>query len=407
MERGYAYVQEDLENMHLKGQIIDPEYDKWQASNNKPRSSFTIDPASLDIKAGDYAWRIDTEGKRPMFVPNANHTIEELIMQQPSNRREKIPLNELILEPHYLYFIPAIQKINIASDERVIATGSSSLARIFVDVRLYADYNPRIDEISGLDPAKGHQQLWMGVQPNIFNLKIPPGLPLTQIIWTKGKDFWLTDTELEELNNHQINTTGKGLLNIYDNETLQPISNPTIRDGLESTLDLQDHSRGIVALQAKNNSIPLDLSKREFYDVEDYFYLLKAKTNGINTIIQEPGIPYIYKPVEVQSVPTTVIAVHDRYDDSSWIGQKEKAGLFNPGNLTAPVYEATLMQKEPLTLYHGMPISRTRFIRLRAEVKAFDDIQTEGSKAYGNQFCITPAKFFKMPEWDKLTHYGI
>lgn len=407
MERGYAYVQKDLENLHLEGKILDPDYDEWISDNNNYGNSFTFDPASLDIKAGDYAWRIDTEGKRPMFVPNSHNTIEELILQQPANRREKIPLNELILEPYYLYFIPAVQKIQIASDERVIATGSSSLARIFVDVRLYADFNPRIDEISGLDPAKGHQQLWMSVQPNIFNLKIPKGLPLTQIIWTKGKDFWLTDTELEQLNEEQIRNTGKGLLNIYHDEKLTPITNPTIRDGLESTLDLQDHSQGIVALQAKHNSTPLDLSKRDFYRVEDYFYLLKAKPNGINTIIQEPGIPYIYKPVEVQSVPTTVIAVHDRYDDSSWIGQKEKAGLFNPGNLTAPVYEATLMQKEPLMLYHGMPISRTRFIRLRTEVQAYDNIQSESSKVYGKQFCITPAKFFTMPDWDELSEYAI
>lgn len=215
-----------------------------------------IQPSSFEPQIGGEVFVLD-EG----FRPNKDKSIYRSLLELPLRSRRRVDISEgYELKEGFSYLVPLEDRLSLSSQLAVKSSPKSSLGRLFLNTRLVTDYNDCFDEIR---MGQGNGDMWLLVQPLAFNLIVYPGLTLNQLRIMEGHDSKLS---IEELLREEP------LLWLND----EPV-NDVLIDGLGIHLDLRgEDTGGIVALMARRNPEPIDLSKKASYLSEDYFLPLKA-----------------------------------------------------------------------------------------------------------------------------------
>jgi predicted NUDIX family phosphoesterase/deoxycytidine triphosphate deaminase len=266
----------------------------------------------------------------------------------------------------------------------------SSLGRLFLNSRLLTDYNPAFNEISS-DYCTGRNiQLWLYVQPLAFNVVVFPGNSLNQLRFFKGYDSKLSPKELIKL------IKKHPLLYTLDSKGQKVPTKPILNEGLTIHLNLSgQRSQGVVALRARPNPTPIDLTKKHVYDIEDYFEPIIKK----DKISITRGEYYLLSTKEVLSVPKHIsIELHD-YSNIGFLGPLHFAGFIDngfEGDLVFEIRSDELSKK--LELHHNMPISKLDVYRTRVP----DKVYNQKDNNYKYQIGPKPAKYFVPTDYKHL-----
>ena len=259
-----------------------------------------IQPASLDLRLGNVAWRI-----RASFLTGKDKSVSDLLDEFKMHQIDM--MEGAVLEKGCVYLIPLKENLNLPADLSAITNAKSSTGRLDLLTRVITDKGTEFDRI----PVGYNGQLFVEICPRSFSVLVRPGMRLNQIRFRQGQAV-LTDEELSKLHNE---------------ETLID-SVPKIDAGLGFSVDLQPVKSSLVGYQAKPHTGIIDLDKVKTYKREDFWQEVHSSNSKI---ILDPDAFYILVSRESVHIPPAYAAEMAPYLAMVGEFRVHYAGFFDPG----------------------------------------------------------------------------
>src|SRR5450631_1779006 len=134
-----------------------------------------IQPASLDLRLGEVAYRV-----RASFLPGPGATVGERI---DDLKLHEITLGDgAVLETGCVYIVPLQESMALPPDIAAAANPKSSTGRLDVFTRVIADQTRGFDRIE----AGYHGPLYAEISPRTFPVLVREGSRLSQIRFRRG-----------------------------------------------------------------------------------------------------------------------------------------------------------------------------------------------------------------------------
>lgn len=310
-----------------------------------------IQPSGLDCLFGDKAFRV-TSG----VLPKQNEKIEDILKKKSIY---ELDLSDgAILERGAIYIIPLRESLNLFKDVSVISSTKSSIGRIDILTRLLADSCPYDKTYAGYSGP-----LYLEVIPLSFIIALKSGMSFNQIRFRQQSDsVYLSETELK------IAYSKHNMLYDCNNKPIL-LEKAIVGDGLHFTVDLS--RKKTVAFRAKENpETVLDLSRKEFYGIQDFWEPIKKPKSGELVLI--PNSFYLLSSKERVRIPLGFCSEVVAYDVSSGEFRSHYAGFFDSGFGygkegdclgTAPVFEVRA-HNAPFRLADGQIIGKMVFEKM-------------------------------------------
>ena len=262
-----------------------------------------IQPASLDLRLGDIAYRV-----RASFLPGPGSTVAERI--------DELKLHEIsladgaVLETNCVYIVPLLESLNLPKEIVAAANPKSSTGRLDVFTRVIADGTRRFDMIG----AGYHGPLYAEISPKTFPVLLREGSRLSQVRFRTGDAVLST----EELNT------------LHAAERLVDTEKADLAGGVALSVDLSgENSNGFVGYRAKRHTGVVDVDRRGGYSVEEFWEPIPARSDG--SLILDPGEFYILASKEAVQIPPDYAAEMVPFDPLVGEFRVHYAGFFDPG----------------------------------------------------------------------------
>jgi dCTP deaminase len=282
---------------------------EWVSSGDYRIRPEAIQPASIDLRLGDFAWAL-----RCSFLPDVDSTVEE---KTEGLAFQKVDLRDgAVLERDRPYLVPLIEELALPDDVRAKANPKSSTGRLDVFTRVITDRHHRFDDIR----AGYRGRLYLEIVPRSFAIQVKTGLSLNQLRLARG-DVRLDDAAILDLQDSSP-------LLYVDSEAV-PSSDLALSDGLFLSLDLSGPGDRTVGYRAKKNSLPVDLAKIRAYRWSDYWDPVFPEPGG--RVVLEPEIFYLLLSAEGVCIPPQIAAEMMAYDPTAGELRTHYAGFFDPG----------------------------------------------------------------------------
>jgi dCTP deaminase len=290
--------RQDIRRLIREGHIL--------AETEIPDSS--LQPASLDLRLGAKAYRL-----RCSFLPGTRAVSDKLREYQMG---EVDLTGGAVLEQNRPYLIPLQEMLRLPSNIRGRANPRSSTGRVDVFTRVITEYGQHFDEI----PAGYVGDLYLEVVPLSFTVKVRTGLTLNQLRFMLGTSR-LDDQALKAI--HEAEPL------IFPGPTVDPGEHAWVADGLFLTVDLSGQGRRrFVGYRAKKSTALLDLERRGFYKIDEFWERVYPHAGRL---ILEPNEFYLLVSRERVRIPSTLAAEMAAYDPTSGELRTHYAGFFDPG----------------------------------------------------------------------------
>jgi dCTP deaminase len=269
----------------------------------RPLDSDQIQPASLDLRLGETAWRV-----RASFLPGpASLVVDKL---------DRLKLHEIdlregaVLETGCVYIVPLLESLDLPQDIAASANPKSSTGRLDIFTRVMTDRGPEFDKI-----AAGYcGPLYLEVSPRTFPIVARTGSRLSQIRFRTGNAL------LDEA----------GLLALHQSETLVASAAPNISGaGIALSIDLEGGADGLVGYRGKHHTGIVDVDKRAAQDVLDFWEPIHRR--GPCELVLDPDEFYILVSREAVHVPPLFAAEMTPFDPLVGEFRVHYAGFFDPG----------------------------------------------------------------------------
>jgi dCTP deaminase len=254
-----------------------------------------IQPASLDLRLGDIAYRV-----RASFLTGGGATVAERLGEFEMHR---IDLTQgAVLEKGAVYVVPLMEGLALPEGVQAVANAKSSTGRLDLLTRTITDGGVEFDRI-----APGyHGPLYAEICPRSFSVLVRPGMRLNQIRFRRGQAV-LSDAEL---------------MARHARERL--VDGPAVIDqGLGFSVDLKPRDGDLVVFRAKPHTGVIDLDLIDHYEPAEYWEPIHARSGHI---ILDPGAFYILVSREAVHIPPDCAAEMAPY--LAMVG--ELRGLFRP-----------------------------------------------------------------------------
>ena len=323
-----------------------------------------VQPASIDLRLGDYAYPVDTS-----FLPGNGMKVLDKLKQLDERFADfKIDLKDgAVLEKGRVYLIPLLEAINLRSDVAAFANPKSSTGRLDILTRLIADGATSFDQVG--EGYKG--ELFIEVAPRSFSVVAKTGTRLNQLRFrrTRGEEAkaiaaseWkrlLDEGQIIDSSHHETNTR-------------------SIKTGLlPFTVDLKGSGKEgeIIGYRAKKHARRIDLEKRD-YDPLDFWEPIRFRKTS--SLILDPDEFYILMTKEAIAVPPEYAAEMLPYDTRAGEFRVHYAGFFDPGfGWNAGLNKAgssrgvleVRSHEVPFLLEHGQTVGWLRYERMAARPK--------------------------------------
>ena len=284
--------------------------DGWISAGDYRILPDAIQPASLDLRLGEFAWAL-----RCSFLPDTESRVEAKLDDIAFQR---VDLRDgATLERDRPYLIPLVERLDLPADIRAKANPKSSTGRLDVFTRVITDRNHRFDEIQ-----TGYRgRLYLEVVPRSFAIYVRQGLALNQLRLSSG-DATLDDQEL-------IGLHEQFPLLYLDSHPLRE-TELSISGGLFLSVDLAaGPADRVVGYRAKKNSLPIDLGKIRSYRWNDFWEPVYPEAGS--RIVLEPEIFYLLLSAEGVCIPPDYAAEMLAYDPTAGELRSHYAGFFDPG----------------------------------------------------------------------------
>lgn len=316
--------------------MIRPEY---------PFIESQIQPASLDLRLGDIAYRV-----RASFLPGPDCTVAERIDEL---KLHQIDLTDgAVLETNCVYIVPLLESLALPPDIVASANPKSSTGRLDVFTRVIADGTRRFDSID----AGYHGPLYAEISPKTFPVLLREGSRLSQLRFRVG-EATLSAGELDAL---------------HEAERLVDVDDADLAHGVAVSVDLSgENSGGFVGYRAKRHTGVVDIDRRGGYAVNEFWEPIQARRDG--SLILDPGEFYILASKEAVQVPPDYAAEMVPFDPLVGEFRVHYAGFFDPGfgyegaggHGSRAVLEVR-SREVPFILEHGQIVGRLVYERMLA-----------------------------------------
>jgi dCTP deaminase len=269
----------------------------------------SIQPASLDLRLGEYALRV-----RCSFLPHdetVERKVKDYIVDELDLRKEGS-----VLETNRPYLIPLIETLKLPPHIRGKANPKSSTGRLDVFTRVITDHSYRFDEI-----RPGYEgNLWLEVVPLSFAIRVRQHLALNQLRLMVGRSS-VSDDELLDL--HREDPI------LFRGGRPVPDSDFATADGLFLSLDLRGDEQRRVGYRARDNAGLLDMSKVGAYEPRDFWETVLSEDG--DRVVLDPERFYLLLSDEAVRIPPNLASEMTAYDPTSGELRTHYAGFFDPG----------------------------------------------------------------------------
>lgn len=305
-----------------------------------------VQPASLDLRLGERAWRV-----RASFLPGPGQTVAE--------RVDNLKLHEIdlrggaVLERGCVYIVPLLERLDLPYEVAAAANPKSSTGRLDIFTRVIADGARAFDTV----PAGYTGPLYLEISPRTFPVLVRTGSRLSQMRFRTGHPRLSVDE-------HRA---------LHAAETLVYDANEAVGEGVSVSIDLKGDSRnGLIGFRSKRHTAVVDVDRKDALDVLDYWDPLLNR--GRDEIILDPDEFYILVSRESVHVPPAYAAEMVPFDPLVGEFRVHYAGFFDPGfghsaaggTGSRAVLEVR-SREVPFILGHGQTIGRLVYERM-AEV---------------------------------------
>jgi dCTP deaminase len=311
-----------------------------------------IQPASLDLRLGDAAYRV-----RASFLPGPGITVAQRI--QAWKLHEVALAEGAVLETSCVYIVPLLESLELPNDIAAVTNPKSSTGRLDVFTRVIADATRGFDRIS----AGYRGPLYAEISPRTFPILVRRGSRLSQIRFRHGS----TQIDAESL------CALQGLRQAIDDAGAE------VDEGIAISVDLSGfaaegqwpiESRGpIVGFRAKRHTGVLDIESRARYDILDFWEPVYARKD--QTLILDPNEFYILASKEAVQVPPDCAAEMVPFDPLVGEFRVHYAGFFDPGfgyagagGSGARAVLEVRSREVPFILEHGQIVGRLIFEKM-------------------------------------------
>jgi dCTP deaminase len=278
-------------------------FDAGALTSARPLDGDQIQPASLDLRLGQKAWRV-----RASFLPGPDKLV--------SDKLDRLKLHEIdltnsaVLETGCVYIVPLLEALALPAEISASANPKSSTGRLDIFTRVMTDHGHEFDKI----PAGYTGPLYLEVSPRTFPIVARTGSRLSQIRFRKGNAL-LSESELQDL--HRA-------------ETLVAIEPPNISGGgIALSIDLGGEKGSLVGYRGKHHTGLVDVDKRAAHDVLDFWEPLY--NHGAGDLVLDPDEFYILVSREAVHVPPLYAAEMTPFDPLVGEFRVHYAGFFDPG----------------------------------------------------------------------------
>ena len=335
---------------------------------NREIEKSQIQPASLDLRLGQLAWRI-----RASFLTGKEKNVSDLLDEF---KMHQIDMTDgAVLEKGCVYLIPIEENLKLPSDLTAVANAKSSTGRLDLLTRIITNQGIEFDRI----PAGYNGQLFVEICPRSFSVLVRPGMRLNQIRFRQGQSV-LTDKEL---------------LALHKKEKLID-SVPKIDGGLGFSVDLKPEKGSLVGYQAKPHTGIIDLNNVKKYQREDFWQEVHSSDNKI---ILDPDAFYILVSKESVHIPPAYAAEMAPYLAMVGEFRVHYAGFFDPGfghadaggSGSRGVLEVRC-HEAPFVLEHGQTVGRLVYEKM-AEIP--DELYGQNIKSNYQGQGLKLSKHFK------------
>ena len=300
-----------------------------------------IQPASLDLRLGDTAYRI-----RASFLPGVSG---QVMQKLETLAFHKIDLTDgAVLETGCVYLVPLMEALALPERTGGFANPKSSTGRIDVFTRVITDFGVEFDKAP--PGYKGH--LYLEVSPRTFPILVRAGSRLSQIRFRRGNPAH-SDAEIKRL--HQESALVDGHANIDG--------------GLALSIDLSgDKQTGLIGYRAKRHAGLIDVDRVNALPLNEYWEPIY--NHGKKQLILDPDEFYILASREAVTIPPTHAAEMVPFNPLVGEFRVHYAGFFDPGfgaGLEGKGSRAVLevrSREVPFILEHGQVIGRLIYERL-------------------------------------------
>ena len=308
-----------------------------------------IQPASLDLRLGDIAYRV-----RASFLPGPGATV--------ARRIDELKLHEInladgaVLETNCVYIVPLLESLALPREIVAAANPKSLTGRLDVFTRVIADGTRRFDMIGD----GYHGPLYAEISPKTFPVLLREGSRLSQVRFRVG-DAVLNAEELGAL---------------HEAERLVDIDDADLANGVALSVDLSGKgSNGFVGYRAKRHTGVVDIDRRGGYAVDEFWEPIAARADG--SLILDPGEFYILASKEAVQVPPDYAAEMVPFDPLVGEFRVHYAGFFDPGfgyasaggRGSRAVLEVR-SREVPFILEHGQIVGRLVYEKMLARPDA-------------------------------------
>ena len=283
-------------------------FDRGQISVQEPLLEGQIQPASLDLRLGRRAWRIQAS-----FLPGLGQTVMDKI--------DKFSMYELdltdgaVLETGCVYIVELMESLALPESLSATANPKSSTGRLDVFTRLITDGAVEFESVA----AGYNGPLFAEISPRTFSVMVRPGSRLSQLRLRRGQQV-LDDAGHAALQaRHQLVR--------FDDETIV-----SINDGIGLSVNLvPQETTGLVGWRARKHAGLIDVDKPASQPAARFWEAVTEADLFKGGLVLNPDEFYILASQEFVIVPAEYAAEMRAYDTRVGEFRAHYAGFFDPG----------------------------------------------------------------------------
>lgn len=283
--------------------VIKQCFDQGLIQSQVPLNHGQIQPASLDLRLGQRAYRV-----RASFLTGRGFSVEQRLSERALH---SVDLSQgAVLETGCVYIAELLESVALSENVSAATNPKSSTGRIDVFTRVITDHGVEFDTIEA--GYKG--PLYLEISPRTFPILVRTGSRLSQMRLRSG---------VVRLNDADV-------LALHQRETLVSSPKPRLEGGVGLSVDLSGFdAQGLIGYRAKNFTGLIDVDHVAGYRTQDYWEPLYTDHTG--SLILDPGHFYILASREAVHVPPETAAEMMPFDALVGEFRVHYAGFFDPG----------------------------------------------------------------------------
>ena len=299
-------VAEKIENGILSVQHLQQAISSGIIAADRPIEDGQLQPASLDLRLGTEAWRVQAS-----FLPGQNVTVDNKLAKFGMH---KIDLSVgAVLERGCVYIVKLQERLKLPLGTSAMANPKSSTGRLDIFTRLITDGAREFEAV--VDGYEG--SLYAEISPRTFSVLVRAGSCLSQLRLRRGISA-PSDRAMESLQS----TVGL----VYGTD------HTDIRDGGALSVNLEpDRKSGMIGWRARKNAGLVDIDATASQPVDAFWERVAPADLTAGGLVLNPDEFYILASHEFVTVPKDHAAEMRAYDTRVGEFRAHYAGFFDPG----------------------------------------------------------------------------